>query len=209
MRTLLAAVFFLASPAMALGQQVEVLDTTGVTNSVDSVELVENTEARNIGFWLAGYMEPAYDRNAKGSNLGWGASSVYKEQFHLGAYGVFFAGDYQRRLIFPNEFRLMYYHFGLWTGYKTRFDQPFQLTADVRIGEGKVFWERMDNFDNMFEDYALFVQPSVGVDVKVLRYTALHADIGYRRVSGLDLPEVSNDSFSGVSFNLMIKLGLF
>lgn len=208
MRITLVA-FLLIGSVTAFARQEAVSDTSTATNTVDTLKVVEDTEAKNLGFWLAGYMEPSYEQNANGGNLGWGASAVYKEQFHLGLYGVFFAGNYQKRLIFPNEFRLMYYHFGLWMGYKTRFDKPFQFTADVRIGEGKVFWERIDNFYNMFEDQALFVQPSLGVDVKVLRYAALHADLGYRKVTALDLPEVSSESFSGVSFNLMIKLGLF
>jgi len=182
------------------------------STAVDSVRVkkprIERPVVRN-GFWLAAYLEPAYLSNAGGANLGIGASFVYKGQYHAGVYGVVFRGDYSERLIFPNQFSMKYGHLGLWMGYRSKAKSRFRFTADLRAGQGKVFWERKDNFFNLFEDYALFVQPSLGVDYKVGGFMAVHTELGYRRVYGLELPHVSNADFSGLSTNIMIKIGSF
>lgn len=176
--------------------------------TADTIEVVEH-KVRAVGFWLAVYGEPAYVKAADGINTGLGAVVIWREKFYLGGYGVAFTGEYDRRLIFPNEFRMKYSHAGVWLGYKTAPERPYQLTAEMRVGEGKIFWERLDNFYNVFEDYALFVQPAVGVDVKLIKYAAVHADLGYRLVRGVDLPGMSDDGLSGLAVNLMLKVGLF
>ncbi len=173
----------------------------------DSV--VEENAVRKAGFWLAVYGEPAYSSAISGANMGGGAVFLYNESFFAGAYGVVFTGQYEQRLIFPNEFRLNYSHAGIWVGYRTNRAKPVAFTADLKMGEGKVFWERLDNFDNMFEDYALFINPALGVDLQFLDFFALHAGVGFRSVHGLDVPRFSNSDFGGVSFKLMLKVGIF
>ena len=176
--------------------------------NADSAVLANN-EPRRVGFWLAGYFEPAYAKEIPGLNLGGGASIVYLEQFYAGFYGVVFLGDFESRLIFPNQFSLNYSHAGLWAGYKTRMDRNFQFIADLKTGEGKIFWERNDNYYNMFEDYALFIIPSLGADLELLQFMALHAEIGYRSVHGMDIPQFSDADFSGINVLFMLKIGLF
>ncbi|WP_416865972.1 MAG: hypothetical protein ACMVP2_27355 [Imperialibacter sp.] len=195
----------LAVTGQALSQAVDSL-------AVDSVKLRTkqiNKPARKYGVWVAGYVEPAYLRKANGVNLGGGLSFLFRSHYHVGAYGSVYMGDYNQRLIFPNEFSMKYSQAGLWAGYKTTLEKPFQFTFDARVGQGKVFWERRDNFYNMFEDYALFVQPSAGCDYKFLPFAILHGEVGYRLVKGLDIPEISDDDFSGLTLNVMIKIGLF
>lgn len=176
--------------------------------NADSALLLMN-EPRKVGFWLAGFSEPSYAKEIPGLNFGAGASVVYMERFYAGFYGVVFLGNYESRLIFPNRFSFNYSHAGLWAGYKTRMDRNFQFTADLKTGEGKIFWERNDNHYNMFEDYALFFIPSVGVDLELLKFLALHGAVGYRSVHGLDIPQFSNADFSGINVLFMIKVGLF
>jgi hypothetical protein len=104
---------------------------------------------------------------------------------------------------------MKYSQVGLWAGYKTNFERRVQLTADAKVGQGKVFWERQDNFYNMFEDYALFVQPAAGCDYKFFNFAILHGEVGYRLVRGLDIPEITNADLSGLTLNVMLKIGLF
>lgn len=182
-------------------------DADSVQNA-DSALLLKN-EPRKVGFWLAGYFEPSYAKEIPGLNFGAGASIVYMEQFYVGFYGLVFLGDYESRLIFPNRFSFNYSHAGLWAGYKTRMARNFQFTADLKAGEGKIFWERNDNHYSMFEDYALFITPSVGVDLELLQFMALHGEVGYRSVYGMDIPKFSDSDFSGINVLFMLKIGLF
>lgn len=166
---------------------------------------------RKYGFWVAAYMEPAYIPHAFGPNVAVGAAFVYNEQWYLGAFGSYFVGDYKERIIFPASYRLFYGQTGLWMGYKSRFkEKNFQLTTDIRLGEGPVIWEKQDNFADTYKDYVLFIQPSVGIDVKFLTYLAGHAGVGYRLAEGVNnMPQLSNARLSSITFNLMLKVGLF
>ena len=206
MRAILVVVALMVVFGQAMAQQSA---TPGDSLSVDSLHVEKEVLPRKYGFWLAAYLEPVYLKHADGANLALGLSFVSNEQYHIGFYGNAFRGQFSERLIFPNEFSMRYGHAGIWLGYKTDLEKPFDFTADLKVGEGKVFWERTDNFYNMFEDFALFINPTVGVDYKVLKFVALHTEIGYRAVRGLDLPEVTDADFSGLSVNFMIKVGLF
>lgn len=204
------AVFVVVIMLVAIGHVAAQRPTTSSdTLTVDSLHIEREILPRKYGFWLAAFVEPAYPADADGANLALGISFVANEQFHVGIYGNAFRGQFNSRLIFPNDFAMRYGHAGVWLGYKTNLDKPVDFTVDLRVGEGKVFWERTDTFYNMFEDYALFVNPAVGVDFRVLKFVALHGEVGYRLVRGLDLPEMSNADFSGLSINFMVKVGLF
>lgn len=200
----LGLVILYACPSL-LGQKLNESDSLA-RSQPDSL----STEPeRKLGFWLAAYVEPPGNASLSGYNAGAGASFVYKRRYHVGVYGLVYMGDYQSRLIFPNRFSFHYAHFGVWTGARVPVKDFLFLTGDLKVGEGKVFWERADNFYNMFEDYVLFVNPTIGADIVLFKYLAVHAGVGYRHVEGMNVPQFGDENFSGLSVNLMIKLGWF
>ncbi len=202
-------VLMLAAATHGVAQKMEFPTDSISADSVKTFKKPQKEGFHRYGFWLAAFAEPSSVSKASGTNLGIGLSFVFKQQYHIGAYGNVFQGEYTERLIFPNEFSMKYGHAGLWTGYKTHLKKVIDFTGDIKLGQGKVFWERTDNFYNMFEDYALFIQPSVGIDWKILSFVALHTEVGYQQVKGLSIPELSDKDFSGMTFNFMIKVGLF
>lgn len=99
-------------------------------------------------------------------------------------------------------------------------DQPFHISFPVTFGLGEIMYNHLDPLTglNTVEDRrTIFVfEPSAYLELNVIKYLRLGFGASYRDASSADLKYqdsqqvlLEKDGLDGLSFNVMIKFGLF
>ena len=85
----------------------------------------------------------------------------------------------------------------------------FDFKFITRIGFGEMAWRRLESDNYLLSDRFVMINPMAGVDVNLSRYARIFGEIGYRKISDLNLAGVTEEDFDGVTVKLGIALGLF
>lgn len=137
-----------------------------------------------------------------------GAGIGYK-RFSMGVYKTIFLGKITTVLVFPAEFQLLYSYGGAYLG--IGFIDRFWLEANLRVhyGHGDMVWEHASSNEDFTRDTFHLIKPELIVALKALNFGRLYASIAYTRLMDLDMPAAHAEDFSGLTFGVGLKLGLF
>jgi hypothetical protein len=94
--------------------------------------------------------------------------------------------------------------------YATPPTAPTHLTLGASLGGVAVHYMQEENHEQYGEtDFALLLEPAVGVEQRVNDWLHLNLAVSYRLVSGVEQPGLENGDISGVAAALAVKLGRF
>lgn len=131
--------------------------------------------------------------------------------FTISTYGT----RYERRLIFPNVFNLLYRHGGAYFSYRIFETDNLGFAPFGSFQVGDMVWERTSSGDDFLRDEFNLFQIGVKIDFPLLQqfeymeYARPEVMLGYQTVNNLELAGVSNLDFSGFFIGFNVKLGYF
>lgn len=101
---------------------------------------------------------------------------------------------------------------GLELGFILGSDRLVHLTAHTLLGAGTVGYRYHDlDFEdtNSASDLIYVLEPTVNVELNVMKFFRIGAGASYRYVLGVDSGGLTNDDLGGLSAMLMLKFGKF
>lgn len=131
------------------------------------------------------------------------------KKLHLGFTFLDYAGEYQQRLIFPNEFSMLYRHGGVYIGRDIWRTNLIHINGLIQWTHGDVVWERNSTGEDVFRDKMTIWQPTLQVEVNPEFLIGGYVNVGYRQVNGLELPRITSEDFSGLVVQFGVRIGLF
>lgn len=137
------------------------------------------------------------------------AGIIYRNRLIIGAFASSLQSDIPRKLIFPNDFNLSYSHGGFVIGYRTDRKDMFDFKITNRVGFGEMAWQRVGSEEYLTSDRFVTINPSLGVDVNLGRHFRLGGELGYRKMTDLELAGVSEADFDGITIRIGLSVGLF
>lgn len=197
---ILLTILFASCAALAQETEKDTLQTEtepkkGLWQEVTSLYVGLGTEAA-----------PAPEGTAPSLQLQFGAEF---KKFHFGFVFSDYDGNYEQRLIFPNQFSLLYRHGGAYLGRRIWSSNLFRINGLIQWSHGDVVWQRVSTREGVFRDKMTLWQPTLQLEVNPEFLVAGYINVGYRQMTGLDLPQLSTDDFSGLTVQFGIRLGLF
>ena len=131
------------------------------------------------------------------------------KKFHLGLTYLDYIGEYRQLLIFPNEFSMLYRHGGFYVG-RDLFSTGFiHVNAILQWSHGDVVWQRAATSEDIFRDKLTVWQPSLQLELNAGFPLSGYVNVGYRQVSGLELPRITSEDLSGLVVQFGVRVGLF
>lgn len=129
----------------------------------------------------------------------------FESSFVFAAY----EDGYQSRIIFPNDFDLLYAYGGGTFAYYLLNSQYYSVAPFVGIYSGDMVWERSDSKEDVFRDKFGLLQIGLKVESPFLRFIRPEFRIGYQAITNLELTGLNNKDFSGIFIGLNVKVGYF
>jgi len=120
-----------------------------------------------------------------------------------------YQGNYSKRLIFPNEFRINYLYGSGALGFRFINSRWVELSSLLTVGNGDMLWERSTNFENLFSDKFWIIKPEIRLEITPTKFTRIFTGVGYQSMQGLELSQLENSDFSGVFIQIGLKLGYY
>lgn len=134
---------------------------------------------------------------------------VEYKKFHLGFTTLDYIGNYEERIIFPNQFSMLYRHGGGYVGYDIWRSGFININGLLQLSHGDVVWRRESTGEISFRDKMTIWQPTLQAEINPGFLISGYVNVGYRQVNGLELPRINSDDFSGIVVQFGIRLGLF
>ncbi len=131
------------------------------------------------------------------------------KKFHFGLTMIDYVGEYEQRLIFPNQFSMRYRHGGVYLGRDIWRSNLIHINGLIQLSHGDVVWQRSGTGEDVFRDKMTVWQPTLQVEINPEYIVAGYVNIGYRQVNGLELPRITSEDFSGLVVQFGLRLGLF
>ncbi len=131
------------------------------------------------------------------------------KKIHFGFTALDYVGEYQQRLIFPNQFSMLYRHGGAYVGYDIFRTNFVHVNGLLQFTHGDVVWQRVSTGEDVFRDKMTIWQPTLQLELNPGFLLSGYVNVGYRQVNGLELPRISSEDFSGLVVQFGIRLGLF
>ena len=160
------------------------------------------------------------------SGVGGGGGILLDQRLMIGGYGQGLANTFIHEDFVENDRSyqgtLTFGHGGFWGMYSFSPKAPVHLFASFQIGWGDALW-RFDDPDDEDDGYVpdslrvpdakrdavVVFTSSMGAEFNVLRWFRPNVYIGYRSVSGLDLPGLRNNDLDGAIIGVNLLFGGF
>ena len=175
--------------------QTETIPETGFWPNVTSLYFGVGTEAAPTPAGI----EPS---------LQWQLGGSYKK-WHIGFVFTDYLGVYEQRLIFPNQFSMLYRHGGVFLGREIWRSNFFRIHGLIQWSHGDVVWQRNSTGEDVFRDKMTIWQPGLQLEINPEFLASGYVNVGYRQVSTLELPDLSSEDFSGLVVQFGVRIGLF
>lgn len=159
------------------------------------------------------YIEPFAElAPVKGERLqfvGLGGGILLNDRISVGGFFNRFIDDYQFMIIFPNVHRLNMVHGGMQVGYSWPVHQRIALIMQHKLGFGEILATGRSATDVFSGNNFVINQPSIGLDIAVLRFAKLHGNVGYRKIDQVKIQRLAPIDFEGFTFQVALKIGMF
>lgn len=129
-----------------------------------------------------------------------------------GAYGTMTEVDAPTAAVAdaPGPLDVKLESFGVDLEFANRPAAPTHMTLGARIGGAAIHYVRNRTSEQHGEtDFALLLEPSVGVERRVSEWLHLHFAVSYRLVNGAEQPGLDNKDLMGPAAALSVRLGRF
>ena len=173
----------------------------------DSIE--HETRPLKIRPFIAPMIEMTSIKGSSGFSLGTYLGAMINDHLQVGAFIQVYNGDFMRRVIFPNSFILDYSYAGLFANQSIYRQGNINILLGMKVASGEASWSQAETLDILDTDHFIALNPNLGIDYRFSRLTILNVSLGYRIVSGLDLPELKGSDLNNVSLDASLKLGWF
>lgn len=131
------------------------------------------------------------------------------KKWDISGFLTIYEGDYELPLIFPNVFRINYVYGGGTLAYQLKNERFWELYGAVSIGHGDLIWEDAASFENLFRDKMWMNHLMLRAEVTPLKFIRFYSSIGYIRMTGLEINELTDSDFSGLALTFGIKAGFY
>lgn len=183
------------------------LQTMG--QSLDSVNHEPEPRPLKFGPFIAPMIEMTNIKGSSGFSLGAHLGTIINDVWQVSAFIQVYNGTYSRRVIFPNSFVLDYSYAGGFVNYAFFKKGNLKILSGVKVASGEASWSQIETLDILDTDNFIAFNPNLGIDYKFSRFTILNVSLGYRIISGLNLPELGSSGLNNVSLDATLKLGWF
>ena len=153
--------------------------------------------------------------NGEFSHMMGGGGGIIIGGFYFGGYGMGLTNNINYPKVDPNDpdEHIEFGHGGFMTGFAIKGNSAIHPVINTLIGWGNVSIEN-DNLSlsgvfNTKEDGVFVFEPSLQMEMNFTKFFRVAVGCGYRLVSSLDLENLTNDDFSGISASLTLKFGWF
>ncbi len=120
-----------------------------------------------------------------------------------------FQGGLYSTLVFPNRFHLQYKHGRAFFGVRAMNKRFVEIDMRISYGLGDMVWVRESNNENFIRSEYAIVQPELTILFTPVNWVKAYASLGYKYVSNLDLANVTDEDFSGLTFGIGIRCGIY
>ena len=137
-----------------------------------------------------------------------GGGAVIVGDFFFGGYGM--GSTSQEWVNNADPFEIDLGHGGFWIGGTYPSHKLVHLYSSVKLGWGAVNIKFFDD-DVTAGDNVFVIEPDLGIELNVFRWSRFAVSASYRWVNGIDpsLAGVSSDHYNGFGCNLTFRLGGF
>jgi hypothetical protein len=99
---------------------------------------------------------------------------------------------------------------GLWLGYIHKPNKLLHLNFSLPFGGGGIEFDRIaEGADADIDDAVFVINPSVGVELNIVSWMKLNANLGYMVVAGANNPYMGSTALSSPNLQLGLKFGFF
>ena len=128
-------------------------------------------------------------------------------------YGGFLVEEFQGKLystlVFPNRFNLQYKHGKVFFGVRAMNTRFVEIDMRLSYGVGDMVWVRESNNENFIRSEYTVVQPELSILATPVNWAKVYACVGYKYMNNLELAKVMNEDFSGLTFGIGIRCGIY
>ncbi len=176
------------------------------TLTVDTVEVLPKNKT-GVFFFVGSEFGPSPSGLISQGSIGAG---IKYNKVEVGYKATVYESDgLRRRLIFPNQFDLIYGQAGVYAGYALVDKKWYHLSAIGSWQIGDMIWEQADNKNDLFRETINTWQVGLKVESPIIRYLRPVLVVGFQTMSNFSLPGVSKEDFTGIFLALNVKLGYF
>lgn len=194
--------------------------------AVDSVQIFKSSKWSGYAFVFNDFssvFNQEIDQQMSINTQGLGLATVINGRIIVGVFGTIHdEGNFTQRVVFPNSFRMKYRQNGVWIGYRFKTRKFYNFLLESRLSTGHVRWQNEFSGQDFQDTKMTIIQPTFSVDVNPLQLIApessqstlqnimrLNISISYKYVTDVDISNLRNDDFSGLSIGVMLKIGYF
>lgn len=177
--------------------------------------LIKSDKTHHGGFFALDFKYGEYETEPyvmAGMRTGW----VINHSFTIGfaGYGIIpevqLSGKHESRDVY------LYGGYGGLLFEPTIFPKsPVHITLPVVLGAGTLFYDPnvwydgIEDWDNDNYDIFFVAEPSIQIEVSLVKFVRIAAGAGYRFTNKVNLPNTETDVFDGLNAGLTLKFGSF
>ena len=157
---------------------------------------------------------------------GGGGAALVNQKFFIGGYGQGIATKHERQNLEINDERIenavfQFGHGGLWLGYIIQPAKVLHMNINTKVGAGELaLRESLDEYemmDSYHSDVVTVINPSIGVNLNILKWFRISANAGYRFVGAVGDKTYDNNNnlifdskdYNAPTFSLSFLFGGF
>jgi hypothetical protein len=193
----------------AFGQKTTAIPTDSLTAPTDSIITIEKPKfSREIAVFVELLSEyaPRYSGN------GWSdcvSIGMTYEGFSAGLLYFNNSGAIENQPFFPRQLILPYRQYGGYLSKSILRKGNFRSNLKLNASYGEMIWKNKKDDTNEFLDHFYIIKPELELTYTFLRIIQITASGGYRFINDLNLPEISNTNYQGLTFNTGVRIGFF
>lgn len=132
--------------------------------------------------------------NEPSVSVGGGGAAMLNQRFFLGGYGQGVATIHERENMFIDNEHIedavfQFGHGGIWLGYIIEPSRVLHMNINTKLGAGELALRKsLDEYemmDSYHKDRVTVINPSIGLNVNILPWFRITANVGYRFIGGV------------------------
>jgi len=120
-----------------------------------------------------------------------------------------YKGEYQKTVVFPNDYRLNYGYGGTYIGVHAIRKEPFELDFRLNYRWGDMLWERESTNSTFVRDKFQIIEPEIQLVYVPITYIKLFVSGSYKYVQNLNLVSINPKDFEGFSYGFGVRIGFY
>jgi hypothetical protein len=178
----------------------------------DSVEVqprwYQNMDWTNLGVYAQA--DRQYAPTPAGQQLGIRlGTGLQIKRWNFDAFVTTYEDNYSQIIIFPNHFDMSYLYGGFALGFALLQNRWYQVNLNTAFGKGDILWEHSLTYENYFRDTFNMYHAGVEIEATPIRFIRPHVQVGYRKMSEINIPLLNHQDFTGLCLRFGLKIGVY